>query len=90
MSKPDLPSYRELLWPSIRAIRSLGGSASISEIDAEVQRQQHFTEEQRSILHGDGPSTEIEYRLRWARTYLKGMRLLANPTRRSEMGRTHG
>lgn len=33
------------------------------------------------VLHGDGPSTEIEYRLAWARTYLKGMGLLTNSRR---------
>jgi restriction endonuclease Mrr len=33
------------------------------------------------VLHGDGPSTEIQYRLAWARTYLKGMGLLTNSQR---------
>ena len=33
------------------------------------------------MLHGDGPSTEIQYRLAWARTYLKGMGLLTNSQR---------
>jgi restriction system protein len=30
---------------------------------------------------GVGPQTEIEYRLAWARTYLKGMGLLTNSKR---------
>ena len=29
------------------------------------------------MLHGDGPSTEIQYRLAWARTYLEGMVITA-------------
>ncbi len=33
------------------------------------------------VLHGEGPGTEVEYRLAWARTYLKGMGLLANSRR---------
>ena len=40
-----------------------------------------FTEEQQAILHGDGPRTEIEYRLAWARTHLKGMGALNNSER---------
>jgi restriction system protein len=40
-----------------------------------------LTEEQQAVLHGDGPTTEIEYRLAWARTYLKGMDLLINSRR---------
>lgn len=40
-----------------------------------------FSEEQQAVLHGGGPQTEIEYRLAWARTYLKGMGLLVNSER---------
>lgn len=40
-----------------------------------------FTEEQQAELHNDGPRTEIEYRLAWARTYLKGMGALDNSER---------
>ena len=40
-----------------------------------------FTEEQQSVLHVDGPGSEIQYRLAWTRTYLKGMGLLDNSAR---------
>jgi restriction system protein len=40
-----------------------------------------FTEEQQAVLHGDGPRSQIEYRLAWARSYLKGMGLLDNSAR---------
>jgi restriction system protein len=40
-----------------------------------------YTEDQQAVLHKDGPSTEIEYRLAWARTYLKGMGLADNSQR---------
>jgi restriction system protein len=33
------------------------------------------------VLHGDGPRSQIEYRLAWSRTYLKGMGLLDNSAR---------
>jgi mRNA degradation ribonuclease J1/J2 len=59
----------------------LGGSASIAELDAAVIDREQFSPEAQSVVHGDGPSTEIQYRLAWARTYLKGMGLLMNSQR---------
>lgn len=76
-----VPPYTELLWPTLQAVRSLGGSGAIEEIVEEVIRQQRFPEDQQAVLHGDGPQSEIEYRLAWARTYLKGMGLLINSRR---------
>ncbi len=82
MPQLDIPQYQRLLWPTLLAMRSLGGSGSIDEIVAQVMRQEAFTEDQQSRLHKDGPGSEIEYRLAWARTYLKGMGLAENSRRR--------
>jgi len=59
----------------------LGGSGSIEEIVERVLEQGDYDAEQQSVLHKGGPSTEIEYRLAWARTYLKGMGLAVNSQR---------
>ncbi len=53
----------------------------MSEINERVVEQGDFTSEQQAILHGDGPRTEIEYRLAWARTYLRLMDLVDNSAR---------
>ena len=58
-----------------------GGWASIAELDAAVIDGEKFSDEQQDVLHGDGPQTEIQYRLAWARTCLKGMGLLTNSKR---------
>jgi restriction system protein len=81
MAVVEVPQYHELLWPTLQAVSELGGSASISEIVETVIKREGFTDEQQSVLHNDGPTTEIAYRLAWARTYLKGMRLLTNSAR---------
>jgi restriction system protein len=81
MPVAEIPQYHELLWPTITALRILGGSGSIDEIVGQVMRQEEFTEQQQAAPHKDGPSTEIEYRLAWARTYLKGMGLADNSQR---------
>ncbi|MDH6245530.1 restriction endonuclease [Mycobacterium sp. OTB74] len=76
-----VPPYQDLLWPTVLAMRDLGDSGSIDEITECVLERQNFSEEQQSALHGDGPGTEIAYRLAWARTYLKGMGLADNSRR---------
>ena len=77
----DVPQYHELFWPTLQAVSELGGSASIGEIVETVVKREGFSDEQQAVLHNDGPETEIRYRLAWARTYLKGMGLLANSAR---------
>lgn len=81
MNKVEVPPYNEMLWPTLKAVAELGGSASISEIVETVVKQQVYSDEQQAVLHNDGPETEIGYRLAWARTYLKGMGLLTNSAR---------
>lgn len=76
-----VPPYTELLWPTIDAVRGLGGSGSIDEIVERVLKTGDYSDSQQSVLHSDGPQTELEYRLAWARTYLKTMGLLDNSQR---------
>jgi Mrr N-terminal domain/Restriction endonuclease len=71
----------DFLWPALQAVLALGGSASIAELDAAVIDRENLSPEVQSVLHGDGPMTEVQYRLAWARTYLKGMGLLTNSQR---------
>lgn len=79
--KDPIPPYHLLLWPTLTAVRSLGHSGSIDEIDERVMEQEAFTDDQLLVLHKEGPRSEVEYRLAWARTYLKGMGLLNNASR---------
>lgn len=81
MPAPHTPAYNQLLWPTLRAVRDLGHSAKIDEIDEKVVEQERFSEDQMAVLHKEGPRSEIEYRLAWARSYLKGMGALDNPQR---------
>lgn len=81
MQTPLVPPYQQFLWPVVTALRELGDSGSIDEIVGTVLRGEDLSDLQQQVLHGDGPQTEIEYRLAWARTYLKGMGLLNNSQR---------
>lgn len=81
MTEPLVPSYYDLLWPTLQAVIAMDGSGRIDEINRAVIEREGFDDAQQGVLHGDGPQTEIEYRLAWARTYLKGMGLLENSSR---------
>lgn len=76
-----MPIYHELLWPTLDAIQKLGGSATIQEINEQVISAEGFAEEQQAVPHGSGRQSEIEYRLAWARTNLKGLGAVENSTR---------
>jgi restriction system protein len=87
-----IPAYSDLLWPTLRAVREIGNSGTNEEIVEKVLANEEFTEEQLAVPANNGRSGLIEYRLAWARSYLKGMALLENSRRgvwsTTELGRT--
>lgn len=75
-----VPKYYELLNPTLQAIKRLGGSASISELEEEIMRSLSLNEEEIAERHNERMTT-LEYRLAWARSYLKAYGLLSNSER---------
>ena len=68
----NIPTYDKLMIPTLKALKELGGSGSIEEINEKVYEIANLNEEVLQIPHGDnGYMTKIEYRLAWSRTYLK-------------------
>lgn len=76
-----VPSYDRMIWPTVLALRALGGSGTIREIDQQVIALEGLTEEQQLVPHGDGRLTEVSYRLLWSRTYLKAVGAIENSSR---------
>lgn len=67
-----MPNYSDLINPTLEALQTLGGSATINEIYSEVIKSTKLSERIVDFQHSDKSSqTEIQYRLGWARTYLK-------------------
>lgn len=78
----QVPSYDKLMIPVLNALIDLGGSGSIEEINEKVYELENFSEEVLQIPHKeDGSQNEVDYRLAWARTYLKKFGLLENSAR---------
>lgn len=91
ISDNQLPKYKDLMWPCLLAARSLGGSAHINELYSAVIDLAQISQDQQSIMHGDG-MTELQYRLAWARTYLKNVGVMVNSAKAvwsvTELGET--
>jgi restriction system protein len=75
--------YDDLMNPVLQALKNLGGSGTIEEINNKVAELAKISSEQLEILHNPekGGMTEIEYRLMWTRTYLKRYGVIENSTR---------
>ena len=86
-----IPQSYELFNPLLKALRELGGSASIQELEDEVGKALQLSEADLEEIH-KGNQTKISYNLAWARTYLKKYGLLENSARGvwalTEKGRT--
>lgn len=67
--------------PTLEAIRSHGGSASNHEIVGRVISDMGLPSHIAEQPHGKGSLTELEFRLSWAKTYLKRYGLIENSIR---------
>jgi restriction system protein len=76
-----LPKYDHLFAPVLDALRALGGSASIAELNDSVIAKLVLSPDEIAMPHNNGRMTELEYRLSWARSYLKRFGLIDNPRR---------
>jgi restriction system protein len=77
-----IPQYHELMWPALQATKELGGSATVGEMNERAIKSAGISEEQQAVPHGEeGRLSEVEYRLHWARTHLKGIGALENSAR---------
>ena len=81
MRKNKVPKFDELMDPSVQALKSLGGSASIDELVPEIVKLLGLPQEVADVPHGATGGTELEYRAAWARTYLRKAGLIENSER---------
>ena len=83
MGQLNVPTFDKLMNPVIQALKQLGGSGTIEEINNKVTEIAHLSDQQLEVLHDPdkGSQTEVEYRLAWTRTYLKKYGVLENSSR---------
>jgi restriction system protein len=83
MTEVQVPTFDKLMNHVIQALKSLGGSGTIEEINDKAAELAGLSDEQLEVLHNPekGGQTEVEYRLAWTRTYLKKYGVLENSSR---------
>jgi restriction system protein len=81
MKKKEVPTFDELMNPTLQALKRLGGSASIDELVPEIVRLMELPQEVADVPHGTTGRTELEYRAAWARTYLRKAGFIENSER---------
>ena len=83
MTESEIPTFDQMMNPVIQALKALGGSGTIEEINGKASEIAGLSDEQLEVLHDPekGGQTEIEYRLAWTRTYLKKYGVLENSSR---------
>ena len=77
----EVPAYHEMMQELFQAIKELGGSGTIQEIDDKTIEILGLSPEVLTIMHGDTSKSEVEYRLAWTRTYMKKVGILENSSR---------
>lgn len=78
----ELPTFDQLMIPTLEALKILGGSGTIEEINEKVYGIAKISEETLQISHNEnGLQSEVDYRLAWSRTYLKKLGLINNSSR---------
>ena len=83
VTKDSVPSFDAFMNPVLHALKKLDGSGSNEEIYAKVAEIMLLSDAQLELLHNPdkGTTTEVEYRIAWAKTYLKNYGLLENSSR---------
>ena len=83
MTQTDVPTFDQMMNPVLQALKTLGGSGTIEEINTKASEIAELSDEQLEVLHDPekGGQTEVEYRLAWTRTYLKKYGVLENSSR---------
>lgn len=77
----SIPAYNEMMREVFQAMKDLGGSGTIKEIDEKTIEILGLLPEVQEVMHGDTSKTEVEYRLAWTRTYMKKVGILENSVR---------
>ena len=76
-----VPKYHELMFPVLKALKTLGGSGTNEEILDKVCELEKYPVEVQQVEHTDHQQTALNYRLAWAKTYLKRVGALDNSDR---------
>lgn len=77
-----VPDFSGMMLVTLEALKAMGGSATIQELDEKVAEIEGVTEDEQSLqMSGEDPRPRFNYYLAWARTYLKRGEAVQNSSR---------
>lgn len=76
-----VPAFHELLWPTLAALKAMGGSSSNEELLAKIIELERISDSVASFVHTDNRQTKLGYNLAWAKSYLKRVGAIDNSGR---------
>jgi restriction system protein len=79
--RSDVPGYQDLIYPTLKAVAALGGSAQGREITARVLDDIGASDAQIAITYENRTKSVLVDRLEWARSYAKLGGALDSPQR---------
>lgn len=80
--KKSVPNYPQLVTATFKSLKTLGGSGTNNEISKKASEILELSDEILAIPHvNDGGLSEVNYRLAWARTFLKLYGAIENSAR---------
>jgi restriction system protein len=69
------------MWPTLQALRAMGGSATNEELLTKVIELEEISPDVQALPHNDTRETRLGYNLAWAKTYLKKFGAIENSSR---------
>jgi restriction system protein len=78
---PSVPRVKDLMWPTMRALKALDGSGSNEELLAKVVELEDISEAVQAVPHKNGSMSRLAYNLAWTRTMLKRAGAITNSER---------
>jgi len=77
----SVPTFDELMWPTLRALKEMGGSGTNEELLSKIIELQQIPPEIQAVQHSDHRQSKLNYNLAWAKTYLKKVGAIDNSSR---------
>jgi restriction system protein len=82
IEKEGLPDLAGMMLVTVEALKEMGGSASIDELDEKVIEMERVPEEEQAlVMANESGRPRVNYYLAWARTYLKRGEAVENSSR---------
>lgn len=88
--RTEVPTYQDLIYPVLKAVDALGGSAQAREITAKVIDDTGASDDVVAITYDNRPKSILVDRIEWARSYAKLGGALDSPQRGLYLLTTYG